>query len=80
MSKNRIAILILIVGFAAMIAYFAGQKILSYTDTSKPVDVEVARPITDTVVKPDPSVFNDDAINPTVRITIGENNQDPIGQ
>lgn len=78
MNKNNIAVLILLVAIVALIAYVAGNAVLGGR-TSKSVEVEQARPISADVVKPEKDVFNVDAINPTVQITIGDNNQNPIG-
>jgi hypothetical protein len=78
MSKNNIAILILIVSATALIGYFGGKAVLGGSQL-KPVEVESVRAISADVVKPDASVFNSDAINPTTTITIGQNNQNLIG-
>jgi hypothetical protein len=78
MNKNKIAILILIVATTAILGYFIGKVVLG-GNKLKPVDVESARAIMVDVKTPDPSVFNDKAINPTATITIGQNNQDLIG-
>jgi len=78
MSKDNIAKLVLIIAFTLMIAYFVGQAVLGGR-TSKAVDVETAQPISADIVKPEEKIFNENAINPTVEITIGENNQNPIG-
>lgn len=79
MSRGKIAILILITGTIALVAYFGGQQFLGQK-SMKSVQVEIAAPISTQIVPPSPDIFNKEAINPTVKITIEENNQDPIGQ
>lgn len=78
MKRNDIAVLLIIVLFIGGIAYFVGQQFIG-SRALKPVQVETARAIAPTVTEPSAEVFNSQAINPTVRITIGENNQTPIG-
>jgi hypothetical protein len=78
MSKNKIAILILIVGIVALTAYFIGQQLMG-KGNMQPVEVKSARRLSSDIVEPSPSIFNDNAINPTVQITISDNNQTPIG-
>ncbi len=80
MNKNNIAILILIVGVVAGISYFIGDALFG-NKALKPVDVPTATLIEPGVVKPEPSVFAKDAINPTVPIAIsGDGNQNPLGE
>lgn len=78
MNKNNIAILIFIVVVAGGISYAVGSAVLGKR-TNKPVQVETATAISADIVDPEPSVFTSDAINPTVQITIGDNNQNPLG-
>ena len=78
MSKNKIAILFLIVSVTAVIGFFVGKAFLGGKQL-KPVEVETARPIASEIVQPDKNIFNSDAINPTTTITIGQNNQTILG-
>lgn len=78
MTKNNIAILILIVGFTALIGYFVGKSLLGGSQL-KPVSVESTRPISAEVVKPSSEVFNSNAINPTTTITISQSNSTLFG-
>lgn len=78
MSKNRIAILVLIVGMTALIGYFIGKSVLGGNQL-KPIQVEDTRALQTNIVAPDPAVFYTDAINPTTPITISQNNQNLIG-
>ncbi len=77
MNKNNFAILILIVAIAAGVGYSVGNALLG-GKSLKPVTVKTAAPIASEVSKPEASVFSEDAINPTVRITIGDNTDDPL--
>jgi hypothetical protein len=82
MKKNEIALIILIVSVAAVATYFTVAAFLPPAGKN-PVEVEQAEVIESTVVKPSATVFNKDAINPTVKVSIGnQSNQQPftIGQ
>ncbi len=78
MNKNNIAILIVIVLVAAGFSYGIGTALLG-DRVSKPQDVEVVDAISSEIAEPDKTVFANDAINPTVQITISDNNQNPLG-
>lgn len=78
MNKNNIAVLVLVIALVALFSYFLGSAVLG-GQTSKAVSVEKAKLIQPDVIAPEKNIFNSDAINPTVKITIGENNQNPIG-
>ena len=80
MKKSDIAVLILIVGISLIVTYFVGQAILGNTG-QKQATVEVTDAISSDVKAPDSSIFNKDAINPTVSIKVsGSNNTQPFGQ
>jgi len=53
------------------VAYFVANSIPTLKDANKPVMVKTADPITTEIVEPDSSVFNKNAINPTVEVIIG---------
>ena len=78
MNKNQIAILVLIVAIAGLASYFTASALLG-DKVSKPVDVEYVEVLSADVVPPDPTVFTQDAINPTVPIAIGTTGQNPLG-
>lgn len=79
MRKNDIALIILIVSIALVISFFVGKAVIG-DPQNKPVMVEVAKPISDSFVAPSPAIFNDQAVNPTENITIGNSNkEDPFG-
>ena len=80
MKKNEIALIVVIVGIVVLTTYsllgiFFGQKVLS------PVKVQTTTEISSSLegTEPDPAIFNKDAINPAVSVTIGEqSNQQPF--
>lgn len=79
MKKNDIAMIILIASVSAMVAYFIGRAVVG-DPQSRSVQVKTIEPISTEVDKPDQSVFNKQAINPTVEINIGDSaNQQPFG-
>lgn len=80
MKKNEIALLILIIAISIGIAYAVGQSIFGRA-TTQPVDVETAKLISAEIqYPPSESIFNQNAINPTVPVRIGgPNTQQPFG-
>ncbi len=79
MKKNEIAFLILVIAVSVGIAYAVGQSIFGNA-TTKPVDVETATEISSQIETPSDQIFNDNAINPTVPVKIGDpSNQQPFG-
>lgn len=71
MKKNEIAILVLIVSVVAVLTYFAINAIVGKAAT-KPVNVERAEAFSSNLVLPSDKIFNKDAINPTVKVKIGD--------
>lgn len=71
MKKSDIATIILIASVSILVAYFVtdgiigGQK--NPTETVKTMDTISAQ-----ITEPDKSIFNKDAINPTVEVVIGD--------
>lgn len=63
---------ILIAAFSVMVSYGIISAIPALKDADKPVSVKVAEEISTDLEQPDTSVFSEDAINPTVPVTIGE--------
>lgn len=78
MKKNDIALLIVIIAVVTTMTYFL-LKVFLGDQAAKPVEVEVATPISTELVKPSAKVFNEQSINPTVPISIEGGNQVPIG-
>jgi hypothetical protein len=76
MKKSDIAMIIFIASISMLVAYFVANGILGDTQ-SQSVKVKTAEPISATVEEPDPTVFNPNAINPTVEVIIGGDNAAP---
>lgn len=72
MKKSDIAMIILIASISILAAYFAAKAIIGDVG-SQSVKVKTTDKITTKVVEPDPTVFNGNAINPTVEVIIGNN-------
>lgn len=79
MKKSDIAMIILIAAVSMMIAYFATQAILGNVQNES-VQVKTIDRITTEVEEPDSSVFNSNAINPTVEVIIGGGQSDDSDQ
>lgn len=75
MKKTDIAMIILIASVSILIAYFVANSLPIFQDTRKPVTIKKADPITATVDEVDKTVFNKEAINPTVEVIIGSDQQ-----
>lgn len=72
MKKSDIAMIILIASISILAAYFAAKAIIGDVG-SQSVKVKTTDKITTEVTEPDPTVFNSNAINPTVEVIIGNN-------
>lgn len=71
--------IVLIASVSAMSAYFVGRAVVGDPE-SRAVKVKTVEAISTEVVRPDKTVFNKQAINPTVEINIGNSsNQQPFG-
>lgn len=73
MKKTDIAMIVFIAGLSVLLAYFVAKAVLGDV-SEESVKVKTAVPISASVTEPDPTVFNEDAINPTVKVVIGEKN------
>ncbi len=69
MKKTDIAMIILIVSVSVLVAYF-GARALFPKAYSASTTVYTIEPISTKVDQPSPSIFNKDAINPTVKVII----------
>jgi hypothetical protein len=78
-KRNDIALLILIVSITLVISFFVVKAVFGEPQKTA-VKVEKVDEISSSIVQPSKSIFNKDAINPTVVIQIGSpaNNQ-PFG-
>lgn len=70
MKKSDIAMIVLIVSISVLVAYFAAKAIIGDV-ANQSVKVKTAEPISAELTEPDKTVFNKEAINPTVEVTIG---------
>lgn len=66
--------IILIASISVLIAYFVAKAVLGDVQNQS-VKVKTAERITSEVVEPDKTVFNTNAINPTVEVIIGNDGQ-----
>lgn len=74
MKKSDIAMIILIAGVSVSVAFAAANSIPFLKVDNKGVKVKTIDKISAEVDPPDPEVFNENAINPTVRTVIGGSN------
>ncbi len=78
MKKNDFALLILIVSITVVISFLIVKTVFG-EPTAANIKVEKVEPISSQVDKPADTIFNHDAINPTVVIQIGNPaNQQPF--
>jgi flagellar basal body-associated protein FliL len=78
MKKSDIALLVLIVSLTLVISFLV-VKTLFGEATNEATKVEKAESISANITEPSPTIFNRDAINPTVVIQIGNSgNQQPF--
>ena len=78
MKKSVIALLALIVSLTLVISFLVVKAIFGEA-TNQATKVEKAESISANLVAPSPTIFNHDAINPTVVIQIGNSgNQQPF--
>ena len=64
--------IILIASLSVFVAYFVANSIPALKDINKPVTIKTADAISSDVIEPDKTVFNKNAINPTVEVIIGD--------
>lgn len=71
MKKSDIAMIILIASVSAMIAFLIGNQLSILRPDPKGVKVPTTTAIQSDVSEPDKTLFNSQAINPTVQTVIG---------
>ncbi len=79
MKKSDIAMIILIASISMLVSYFVAKAVIGDTQDQS-VKVKTTEPITAEITEPDKTVFNKDAINPTVEVIIGGNGQSQTDQ
>lgn len=72
-KQNDIAVLILITAISLVAAYIIGNALINSPD-SRSTPVEVAVPIDAEFPEIDTRIFNENSINPTEKIEIGDTN------
>jgi hypothetical protein len=70
MKNSDIAAIIVIASISVLIAYFVADAVIGKPSNDS-VKVKTIAPISADVQTPDNSIFNKDAINPTVEVVIG---------
>lgn len=79
-KQSDIAVIILVSSLSLVASYFIGNTIIN-TDQNRSAEVEVANPISPNFSQPSANIFNDQAINPTELIRIGDDSTDtPFNQ
>jgi hypothetical protein len=76
MKKTDWAMIVLIVIIVGTMAYFTAGALLP-APNKDPQSVPTAEAITADVTPPSSQIFNSEAINPTVRVTIGDQSDEP---
>lgn len=71
MKQSDIAALIVISSLTLLVAYFVADYFIG-KPTGETAKVQTISQIDPEVKKPDSSIFNEDAINPTVEVVIGD--------
>lgn len=71
MKKSDIAMIILIASVSVMVAFFIANSLPFLKLDPQGVKYPYIEPISADVTDPDPAIFNDKAINPTVKTVIG---------
>lgn len=78
MKQKDIAVIVVVVFVSAVLSYFLSNALFASPDNLQ-TEVEVVEPITADFPEPDKRYFNDNSINPTQTITIGDGqNQQPF--
>lgn len=70
MKKTDIAMIVLIASVGVLIAFFATRTFFSGA-VSESVKVKTVEAMSATIEPPDPTIFNSNAINPTIEISVG---------
>lgn len=71
MKKTDIAMIVLIAGVGVLIAYLIAVNIPFLKVPEDGIKVQTVEVISPEVSDPDTTVFNQDAVNPTVEVVVG---------
>lgn len=72
MKKTDIAMIILIASVSVLVAYFVVNSLPIFQEANQPQQVPTVEAISSETSDVDQTIFNKDAINPTVEVIIGE--------
>lgn len=72
MKKTDVAMIIFIASISVIVAYFVATAVIGNVK-NETVKVKTADKITSSITQPDSTIFNSNAINPTVEVIIGGN-------
>lgn len=72
MKKTDIAMVVLIAGVGVAIGYLVASNISFLKVPERGMKVQTIREISSNVEKPNPAIFNSNAINPTVEVFVGQ--------
>ena len=72
MKKTDIAMVILIAGVGVAIGYIVASNISFLKVPKSGAKIQTIREISSDVEKPNPAIFNKNAINPTVEVFVGQ--------
>lgn len=72
MKKTDIAMVVLISGVGVAIGYLVASNISFLKVPERGMKVQTIREISSDVEKPNPAIFNSNAINPTVEVFVGQ--------
>lgn len=71
MKRTDVAMIILIATISIMVAFFVTRSVLG-TPSEETVKVKTVDKIDATIVAPDETIFNENAINPAIKIEISD--------
>jgi hypothetical protein len=74
MKRSDIAMIVLISSISILVSFFAVRALFGETATEN-AKVKTIEKIDATIVEPDSSIFNKDAINPAVEVQVGSGSQ-----
>jgi hypothetical protein len=78
-KQSDMAMLVLVISVSLVVSFFVGDALIN-TPQNRSSEVEVVTPISSEFPAPSIDIFNEDAINPTEVIEIGNSNQEqPFG-
>lgn len=77
MKKTDVAMIILIAGVCALVAFLVANQIPALKPDTRGQKVQTAEAITTKVTSPSTEVFSNSSINPTVQTVIGGGSSTP---